>query len=238
MKICAAQIRPVKGDIQTNIENHKRLIELAFSYQADTIIFPELSLTGYEPALAKELAINENDSRLNEFQSMSDDSGVTIGVGVPTKNNDGICISMILFHPESTRQVYSKKYLHADEEPFFVSGRNAAVLANNKNNIALAICYELSVPEHSSNAFKMGAEIYMASVAKSAAGIEKASKSLSGIAKKYSMIALMANCIGYCDNFESGGKTSVWDSKGLLIGQMNDTDEGIIMVNTDTMEII
>ncbi|HMC85327.1 MAG TPA: nitrilase-related carbon-nitrogen hydrolase, partial [Chitinophagaceae bacterium] len=76
MKICAAQIRPIKGDIQTNIENHKRLIELAFSYQAETIIFPELSLTGYEPALAKELAINENDSRLNEFQSMSDDSGV------------------------------------------------------------------------------------------------------------------------------------------------------------------
>ncbi len=47
MKICVAQTRPVKGDIQTNIDNHKRLIDLAISNGADTIIFPELSITGY-----------------------------------------------------------------------------------------------------------------------------------------------------------------------------------------------
>jgi predicted amidohydrolase len=49
MKICAAQTRPVRGDIQTNIDNHKKLIDLAVSNGADIIIFPELSLTGYEP---------------------------------------------------------------------------------------------------------------------------------------------------------------------------------------------
>jgi len=59
MKICVAQTRPVKGDIQSNIENHKKFIDLAVSGGADTIIFPELSLTGYEPELAKELATND-----------------------------------------------------------------------------------------------------------------------------------------------------------------------------------
>jgi predicted amidohydrolase len=237
MKICAAQIRSVKGNIQTNIENHKKLISLAILYGADTIIFPELSLTGYEPGLAKALAIDVTDSRLDDFQKISDASGITIGVGVPAKSNAGICITMVLFHPGKSRQTYSKKYLHADEEPFFVSGENRTVLID-QTNIALAICYELSVPEHAENAFKMRAGIYIASVAKPAAGVEKAAKSLSGIASKYSITVLMSNCTGYCDNFESAGKTSVWNNKGVLVAQLNDTDEGIVMIDTVTQELI
>ena len=65
MKICVAQTRPVKGDIQSNIDNHKKLIDLAVSFGADKVIFPELSLTGYEPHLAKELATNQDDCRFS-----------------------------------------------------------------------------------------------------------------------------------------------------------------------------
>lgn len=64
MKICAAQTRPFKGDIQKNIDTHKKLINLAVSNGADLIFFPELSLTGYEPKLSKELATIQADSRL------------------------------------------------------------------------------------------------------------------------------------------------------------------------------
>jgi predicted amidohydrolase len=38
---------------------------------------------------------------------------------------------------------------------FFISGKNSTGLIGNKTNIALAICYELSVPEHSENALKV-----------------------------------------------------------------------------------
>ena len=68
MKICAAQTKPVKGDIQSNIDNHKKIIAMAVSNGADIIIFPELSLTGYEPELSKELATSQNDSRFDVFQ--------------------------------------------------------------------------------------------------------------------------------------------------------------------------
>ncbi len=236
MKICVAQTRPIKGDIQSNIDNHKKLIDLAVSNGADTVIFPELSITGYEPELAKELATNQDDSRYNDFQKIADTKQITVGVGVPTKNNTGICISMVLFQPHQARQTYSKKYLHSDEEDFFVSGQSSIGSIGNKTNIALAICYEISVPEHSENAFNSGAEIYIASVAKSVVGVEKAVKSLSDIANKYSMTVLMSNCIGHCDNFECGGKTSVWNDKGLLVGQLNDTNEGILIIDTDTQE--
>lgn len=68
MKICVAQTRPVKGDIQSNIDDHKKLIEIAVSNGADTVIFPELSLTGYEPKLSRELATNQDDNRFDDFQ--------------------------------------------------------------------------------------------------------------------------------------------------------------------------
>jgi predicted amidohydrolase len=238
MRICAAQTRPVRGDIQANIDNHKKLIALAVSNGADIIIFPELSLTGYEPGLSKELATDQDDSRFDNFQKISDTRQVTIGVGVPVKNNTGICICMILFQPHKARQSYLKSYLHPDEEEFFTSGHNTIGLIGDKSNIALAICYELSVPEHAENAFKTGAEIYIASVAKFVNGIDKAFDSLSGIANKYSMTVLMANCIGQCDGHECAGKTSAWNNKGLLAGQLNDANEGILIVDTDTDELI
>jgi len=61
------RLRPLKGDIQSNIKNHKILIDLAVYNGADTIIFPELSLTGYEPELAKKLATTPDDSRFDDF---------------------------------------------------------------------------------------------------------------------------------------------------------------------------
>ena len=237
MKIGVAQTRPVKGDIQSNITNHKKLIDLAVSSAADLVIFPELSLTGYEPELSKELATDKDDSRFDDFQKISDARQITIGVGIPTKNNTGICISMLLFQPRQPRQAYLKKYLHPDEEEFFISEQNSIGLIGNKPNIALAICYELSVPEHSENAFKSGAEIYIASVAKTAKGVDKAIQSLSEIANKYSMLVLMSNCIGESDGDECAGKTSVWNNKGLLAGQLNDTNEGIIIIDTETQEL-
>lgn len=236
MKIAVAQTRPVKGNIQSNIVQHKKLIALAVSNGADTIIFPELSLTGYEPELAKELATDQDDSRFDVFQKISDTDQITIGVGMPTKSKEGILISMLIFQPHKPGQTYSKQYLHSDEYPYFINGQQRVLLKENK--IALAICYELSVPEHPENVFKSGADIYIASVAKTAIGVEKASKNLSDIARKYSMTVLMSNCVGHCDNFESAGKTSIWNNKGLLAGQLNDSNEGILIIDTDTQELI
>lgn len=56
MKICVAQTRPVKGNIEQNIISHKELLSIAIEHNAAMIIFPELSITGYEPNLAAGLA--------------------------------------------------------------------------------------------------------------------------------------------------------------------------------------
>ena len=238
MKICVAQTKPVKGDIEANIKNHKKLIDLAVANNAGMIIFPELSVTGYEPELAKALAADKNDKRFRDFQNISDDQNISIGVGMPLKSDEGILISMLIFQPDQPLEIYSKQYLHEDEYPYFVSGRNQKLSVENNHKISFAICYELSVPEHAEKAFENKAGFYIASVAKSASGIEKACERLSAIAKKYSMYVLMSNCAGHCDNFDCGGKSSVWNNKGSLLAQLDDENEALLIFDSITEEII
>lgn len=237
MKIGVAQTRPLKGDIEANIANHKKLVELAVSYGAHIIIFPELSITGYEPELANELATDVSDTRFDDFRRISDSAQIVIGVGIPTTHEKGICISMVLFHPHRPAQIYSKKYLHSDEEEFFVSGKNNTCLLEANNKIALAICYELSVVEHIETAYRNRAEIYIASAVKSVKGVEKALDRLSAIANKYSMTVLFSNCVGESGGEECGGKSSIWNSRGLLLGQLDEKNEGILIIDTDTEQI-
>lgn len=52
MKLIAAQIASIPGEIGKNISKHLDVIRLAASKGADVLVFPELSLTGYEPGLA------------------------------------------------------------------------------------------------------------------------------------------------------------------------------------------
>ena len=238
MKISVAQTRPIKGDISANIETHKKLISLAILHKTDIIFFPELSVTGYEPALAKNLATNQDDKRFEGFQKISNSNKIIIGVGMPTKANSGIQISMIIFQPDRPRLTYSKQQLHADEFPYFVNGEKQIILIVDNKKIAPAICYESLQPDHSGNVNKLGAEIYVASVAKSQNGINKAMIHYPAVAKKYLMPVLMSNCVGYCDNFESVGKSSVWTKQGNLAGQLDDKLEGILIFDTETEEVI
>ncbi|MBC7487307.1 MAG: carbon-nitrogen hydrolase family protein [Cytophagaceae bacterium] len=238
MKIAVAQINPLKGNVMANIEKHIQFIELAVLHKVDAVFFPELSITGYEPELAKELVVYVYDKRFDEFQNISNAYGISIGIGVPIQFSTGIQISMIIFIPNKIRKVYSKQLLHPDELPYFVSGDQQIVLTVENKKIVPAICYESLQVENAQQAHALGAEIYVASVAKPQLGIDKAEKHYPFIAKKYGMAVLMANCVGTCDNFLSVGKSSVWNKDGLLLGQLNDTEEGILVFDSETGQVI
>ena len=206
--------------------------------KSEAIFFPELSLTGYEPELAKKLATNQNDNRMNIFQQISNNNKIIIGIGLPTATESKIRISMVIFEANKPRQTYSKQQLHSDEFPYFENGVGQVIIKTNDKNIAPAICYESLQPIHSENAFKLGANVYIASVAKPAKGVEKAFAHYPRIAKQYAIPVLMSNCVGFCDNFLSVGKSSVWTKEGELVGQLDDKTEGILLFDTETEEII
>ena len=238
MKIGVAQTRPVKGDIHANIARHKQLIALAVELEANMLVFPELSITGYEPGLAGQLATTQDDERFDDFQLISNGSKVVIGVGAPIQAGTGVMIGMVIFQPNKPRQTYNKQYLHADELPFFVAGDAPLILDEEKDKIALAICYEVFVPAHVIGAAANEATVYLCSVAKSAAGAARAVGTLTDAARTHHMAVLMSNCVGHCDDFDCGGKTMVIDHEGQLLAQLDDSQEGILIYDTETKAII
>lgn len=237
MRIAVAQIEAIKGNIEKNIENHSKWIKQAIQYNAEMVVFPELSLTGYEPELAELLATNQDDQRLDELQSLSDKNNITIGVGLPTRKEAEVFISMIIFQPHEERITYSKQYLYPPEKSFFTAGNHPMVLKLETEIISPAICYEASNEAHCEYASRNNATVYIASVLSSVNGIDAELKKLSGIASTRNMVTFMANYIGKSGGYECAGKSSVWNEKGELIGQLGDREEGLIVFDTKSKEI-
>jgi predicted amidohydrolase len=234
MKICAVQIAPEPGDVARNVTNHVKMIESALRHGAEVIFFPELSLSSYEPKLARELATIADDVRFQPFQTVVDSHSVVISVGFPWATSTGVRIGMVFYQPQLPVVTYAKQLLHNDELPFFEPGEQQVMLPIGNQVLAPAICYESLQHEHANQASVLGATIYLASVAKPTRGVEKAHAHYPNIARKHGMYVFMANCIGPCDDFVGAGQSSVWNREGKLVGQLDDKREGILVFDTST----
>jgi len=232
MKIALAQIQSFKGDINANIQHHIAWIYKGLQENQDAIFFPELSLTGYEPTLAKQLALTTEDGRLGDLQRLSDDHNLTIGVGAPTKAGKEILISMLIFKPSAPLSVYSKMMIDEDEESYFSEGVAYEIINIDNRVIAPSICYESLQEEHLQNASKHNPDLYLASVAKSQKGIDKAQHYFPHPAKTHQIPILMVNGIGPSDNFVSAGQSGIWDKDGNVISKLGKEEEGLLLFDT------
>lgn len=233
-KIAIAQSRPTRGHIDTNIKNHIAQIQRAASLGADLIAFPELSLTGYEPTQCQQLAVQLDDTRLRPLQAISNSQGTTIIAGAPLKTDSGIQICSLIFRPNKAIKTYAKQYLHEDELPFFIQGKNTDNIIGQNPKIALAICYELSVLSHHHKAVNDGADIYLACVAKSEDGVNRSEEILSAQAIKNNMPCIMINSVGKCEDCICAGSSAVWNKKGELLAKLDNEKMGLIMYDTNT----
>ena len=238
MKIAIAQSRPIIGPVEGNFAGHQSLIDLAVRNGARLVVFPELSLTGYVPRLAASLARMPDDPSFAWLQTAAEQSEVSIAVGVPTIGHRLPRISTLLFRPASEVRIYSKQYLHADEEAFFESGSRSDSLIHENPTVALAICYELSVPMHAQQAIESGATVYIASVAKTARGVDDACQRLSKIAREHSTVTMMANCLGLLDGAECVGRSSAWNRNGNHLMQLETENEGIVVLDDETEDVV
>ena len=236
MKLIAAQLSATPGDVEKNLAKHIDVIHAAASQGADAMFFPELSLTGYEPELAGALAMAPTDNRLDIFQALSDRYTLLIAVGAPTKGREGTEISMITFQPGLPRTVYSKQLLHADELPFFTPGTQQQVLRQAEHVLVPAICYESLQPAHAAQAAAAGAQVYLASVAKSQKGVALAYDHYPAIARQHGMTVIMANCTGPADNFIGAGQSAVWNREGERVCGADADQEAWVVYDTRTGE--
>lgn len=234
MKLIAAQVSSTAGDLSQNLGKHVRIIDQGASHGADGIFFPELSLTGYQPALAESLAMPPSDARLDVFQQLSDRHGILIAVGAPTRGKQGIEISMITFQPGVARCTYSKQHLHADELAFFSCGTEQRLFSCAGHVLAPAICYESLQASHARQAAEAGAQVYFTSVAKSERGVAAAYDHYPRIARQHAMTVLMANCVGAADDYVGAGQSAIWNSEGKMVVSADASGEALVIYDSCT----
>lgn len=232
MKLCAVQLASLKGDVQANLERHLACIEQAAALGAELVVFPELSLTGYEPTLARQAALPVSSARLDPLQAACDRFGITVAAGLPLPTPDGIRIGMPILSPGVARQAYAKRRLHDDELPWFTPGDQALLLQVGAHRVAPAICYESMFMAHAAAAREHGADLYLVSVAKTAKGIREGYLHYSEVALELGMAVLLANCVGPADTFIGAGGSAAWDSQGGLLASLDDHSEGLIVLDT------
>ncbi|ANI03458.1 acyltransferase [Pseudomonas putida SJTE-1] len=238
MKLCAVQLASLKGDLPGNLQRHLVCIEQAAALGAELVVFPELSLTGYEPSVARQSALPVTSARLDPLQAACDRLGITVAVGLPLPTPDGIRIGMPVFCPDAPRQAYAKQRLHDDELPYFTPGHQALLLEVGEHRVAPAICYESMFMAHAAVARERGADLYLVSVAKTAKGIREGYAHYPEVARELGMPVLMANCVGPADTFIGAGGSAAWDSQGHLLASLDHHSEGLIVLDTRSASAI
>jgi predicted amidohydrolase len=229
--LAAAQTKPKRGDIDSNLLDHYRLVELAAINKANLIVFPELSITGYERENAKQMAFSPNDSRLNQLRILAVKNQITIIAGAPILIKSELFLGEFIILPDNSISIYTKQFLHTGEELFYQSSFDYNPLLEIENErISCAICADIDHPKHSENASKRNSSTYIASIFFSPNGIPQAHQSLQNYASLFQMNILMANFGGDSYGCPSGGRSAFWNNKGELIAQMKDSGSGLLLV--------
>jgi predicted amidohydrolase len=229
LKIALAQVESITGDIEANIARHLAALGRLRAGDADLVIFPELSLCNYEPAAAGRAAIDPGDARLAPFEAFASKRQMTVCVGAALGTAAKPSIAALLFPPRRSRRVVHKAYLHDDEAAFFAAGCAQASLLEKAPRVALAICHDLSVDAHIEQAASRGMEVYVASVAKTAAGIAAARERLRAKAREYGVPVLVVNSTGTCEGKRAGGHSMAIDARGELLRALGAGEQAILI---------
>lgn len=244
--VSVAQTCPVQSDVDANLDEHLRLIGFAASEGAQVVLFPELSLTGYEIELADRLAFSEQDSRLAPLSDAASSRSITVIVGAPVRLGARLHIAAMILCPDGTTSVYTKHRLGAfgetarcdgfvppAEATVFEPGDRDPLVRYHDNTAAVAVCADIGQSEHPRRAADRGANVYMASMFVIPSEFEGDSMKLSRYAAQHSMVVALANFGGPTGGLAAAGRSSIWSETGKLLAQLGPRGAGVA-VATET----
>lgn len=240
--IAAAQTIPVRGDVDANLERHLRLVRAAAEAQARVLVFPELSLTGYELDLAGELAFSESDSRLAPLVESASSNRMTLVVGAPVRIGSRLHIGAFILSPDRSIDLYTKRRLGAfpasvspdgvvppAEGTVFEPGDRNPLVQFDGHTAAVAVCADIGRPAHAEEAANRGATTYLASMFVIPPDLASDTAKLRSYASRHSMAVVFANYGGPSGGLPSGGRSAIWSEKGELLARLEESGAGIVI---------
>jgi predicted amidohydrolase len=244
--LAAAQTIPVPGDVDANLARHIALARAAADEGASVLVFPELSLTGYELDLAERLAFSSEDARLDPLRGMALEGGMVIVAGAPLLAGSRLFLAAFVLKPDGTVELYTKRHLGAfapndnpggavppPEASVFAPGSHDPLVRVGDRIAAVAVCADTGRPAHAQSAADRGASIYLASMFVIPPDIDRDTTRLSGYAERHAMAVVFSNYGGPSGGLPSGGRSAIWSDRGELLVQLGAEGSGLAVAVRD-----
>ncbi|MGP3981654.1 carbon-nitrogen hydrolase family protein [Streptomyces sp. KR80] len=212
--IAVAQPYCVSHDIATNAATHGATVRSA---GARVVVFPELSLTGYELDAA---AITADDPRLSPIVEACADAEATALVGAPVRGDAGRpYIATLAVDGTGSTVAYRKMWLGAAESERFAPGAGPAVHTVDDWRLGLAICKDTGVAQHATDTSALGIDAYVAGTVKSADESALQDERARRIATDHGIWVAVASFAGSTGGgfAQAAGHSGIWASDGVAV---------------------
>ncbi|MEM2937382.1 MAG: carbon-nitrogen hydrolase family protein [Candidatus Bathyarchaeia archaeon] len=244
-KTALAQISCRRGDKKANLQKMEEYTRKAKEQNAELIIFPELSLTGYIVRdEIYELAEKIPGPSTGFMEKLARELGVHIIFGMPElseKTEATVYNSAVLIGPEGFIGKYRKMYLpnHSvfEEKRYFRPGYQVGTFETELGKIGLIICYDIFFPEVSRLARLEGAKI-IACISASPAVRRTFFETLTA-ARAMENAAFLAyvNLVGIEDGLQFWGGSRLIGPNGNIIVRAVYDEENLVVGEVDYADI-
>lgn len=227
--IAAAQIAVSRGDLSGNLAAHTAAVVTAAAAGVSVLVFPELSLTGYEPDLAAALAFDPGDARLRELKELAVRHRVTFIAGAPVRTGGKPAIGALVFSPTGQVDTYLKMHLGTTEGAYFTTGSAPLLLElGGTHRLGVAVCADTSRPTHPETYVKLGADIYAAGVFFNAEWYPQDAPRFAQYAQRFGVLTLMANHGASVGTLTSVGGSAIWAPGGGLLARADGVESTLV----------
>lgn len=216
LTIAVVQPPCVSYDVAANAVTHAAAVRAA---GARVVVFPELSLTGYELDAP---AITAGDARLAPMAVACAETGAVALAGAPVQGDGRRShIAMLAIEGTGATVAYQKMCLGEAEASRFSPGSKPAALEVDGWRLGLAICKDTGVPQHASDTVALGIDAYVAGTVKTVGEAALQDERAQRVAAEYQVWVAVASFAGSTGGgFDhAAGRSSIRAPGGAVIAQ-------------------
>ena len=244
-KIALAQISCRREDKKANLQKIEEYAKKAKKQNAELVVFPELSLTGYTVRdEIYELAEKIPGPSTSIIEKLAKEIGIHVIFGMPElseKTEATVYNSAVLVGPEGFIGKYRKMYLptHSvfEEKRYFRPGYEVGAFKTELGKIGLTICYDISFPEVIRLTRLEGAKLIVCISASPA--IRRTYFETLTTARAIENAAFLAyvNLVGLEDGLQFWGESRLIGPNGNIIAKAEYDEENLVVGEIDYADI-
>ena len=226
LDLAVAQPFTVSHDVAGNAQRHADAIRAA---GARVVVFPEMSLTGYE---FDAVPLDPDDHRLAPLVRACADTGSVALAGAPVAApRSGSSIGMLSVDAEGTTVGYRKMWLGGAETAHFVAGTEPAIIDVDGWRLGLAVCKDTGVAEHAASMAGLGIDVYLAGVLEHDHDRNVQPARAAGITAEHGVWVAYASFAGSTgEGFRaSAGRSAIYRPDGTIVAEAG-AEPGVLVV--------